>query len=161
MYGWFDAPLAVDALSVLTCSFDPQPGALLRSPDRRPGGRALARTEPTDPSQAEALAATIDREVTDQAPWVPLFTPQTVVVTSARVGNVQAERGHLLIDQLLGAVVGRVDTMADASSVGVANRWCHSPRKRADLAARGLSVLLRQGVPQGRFPARARLTVDS
>jgi peptide/nickel transport system substrate-binding protein len=99
MYGWFDTPLAVDALSVLTCSFDPNPAHFC---DRRIDAQVaeLARTEPTDPSQAEALAATVDREVTDQAPWVALFTPQTVDVTSVRVGNVQAERGHLLIDQL-------------------------------------------------------------
>jgi len=99
MYGWFDTPLAVDAFSGLTCSFDPNPAHFC---DRRVDAQVaeLARTEPTDPSRAEPLAATVDREVTDQAPWVALFTPQTVDVTSARVGNVQAERGHLLIDQL-------------------------------------------------------------
>ena len=60
----------------------------------------LADIEPSDPDAARDLAAELDREITDEAPWVPLFTPQSVDVTSARVGNFQAERGRLLLDQL-------------------------------------------------------------
>jgi hypothetical protein len=33
-------------------------------------------------------------------PWVPLFNPQSLVLTSPGVGNYQSERGTLLIDQL-------------------------------------------------------------
>ncbi len=99
MYGWFGNPLAVDTLTTLTCTFTPNPA---RFCDRRIDAqvRQLARIEPSDPAKARDLAATIDREVTDQAPWVPLFTPQSIEVTSTRVGNYQAERGRTLVDQL-------------------------------------------------------------
>jgi peptide/nickel transport system substrate-binding protein len=74
-------------------------GTLLQSADRCPD--PAARTDRAlDPAKARNLAETIDREVTDQAPWVPLFTPQSIDLTSARVGNYQAERGRTLLDQL-------------------------------------------------------------
>jgi len=99
MAGWFGSPLAIDALSTLTCGFvdnrahfcDP---AIDHQIDR------LASIEPVDPDDAADLAARIDREITDQAPWVPLLTPETLNLTSARVGNYQSERGRVLIDQL-------------------------------------------------------------
>jgi peptide/nickel transport system substrate-binding protein len=58
--------------------------------------------------QARGLAAAalgrwaaIDRELTDQAPWVPLYTPRVLTVLSARVGNYQFHPyWDLLIDQL-------------------------------------------------------------
>jgi hypothetical protein len=46
------------------------------------------------------MAAKIDRELTDAAPWVPLFTPQLPDLTSARVGNYQDNNGFVLLDQL-------------------------------------------------------------
>jgi peptide/nickel transport system substrate-binding protein len=55
------------------------------------------------PNAAEALWAQIDREIVGQAPWVPLYNPQYLVVTSPRVGNYQFDpRLSLLIDQLWG-----------------------------------------------------------
>ena len=45
------------------------------------------------------LAAAIDRELTDQAPWVPLFTPSLPDLTSARVGNYADNNGAVLLDQ--------------------------------------------------------------
>ena len=57
--------------------------------------------------QARGLAAAarswaaIDHELTDQAPWVPLYTPRDLTVLSARVGNYQFHPyWSLLIDQL-------------------------------------------------------------
>jgi len=57
--------------------------------------------------QAQGLAAAarrwaaIDHELTDQAPWVPLYTPRDLTVLSARVGNYQFHPfWNLLIDQL-------------------------------------------------------------
>ena len=41
----------------------------------------------TDPAAARKLWASIDRIVTDQAPWVPLLTVAATVFVSARVGN--------------------------------------------------------------------------
>ena len=99
MFGWFDSPLAVDMLSALTCDFDPNP-ANFCDPQLDAGIHQLAEIEPSDPAAAGDLAADLDRKITDQAPWVPLFTPQTVTVTSARVGNVQAAAGLVLLDQL-------------------------------------------------------------
>ena len=99
LWGWFGSPLAVDALSVLACDYRPNP-AQFCDPQIDAQIRQLADTEPADPDGSRELAAQIDREITDQAPWVPLFTPQTQDVTSARIGNYQVERGRLLIDQL-------------------------------------------------------------
>ena len=50
-----------------------------------------------------ALAARIDREIVDRAPWVPLFTPRSVDFVSNRVGNYQANTSassSVLLDQL-------------------------------------------------------------
>jgi len=45
--------------------------------------------------------AVIDHELTDQAPWVPLYNPRDLTVLSARVGNYQFHPyWNLLIDQL-------------------------------------------------------------
>jgi peptide/nickel transport system substrate-binding protein len=50
---------------------------------------------------AEHSWATIDHELTDQAPWVPLYTPRHLTVLSAHVGNYQFHPyWNLLIDQL-------------------------------------------------------------
>jgi peptide/nickel transport system substrate-binding protein len=66
----------------------------------------------TDVQQALALQAqgltaatprwtSIDHELVDQAPWVPLYTPRDLTVLSARVGNYQFHPyWNLLIDQL-------------------------------------------------------------
>jgi ABC-type transport system substrate-binding protein len=60
----------------------------------------LARDEPMDPAGTTSLAATVDRELTDAAPWVPLFTPSLPDLTSARVGNYENNNGSVLMDQL-------------------------------------------------------------
>jgi peptide/nickel transport system substrate-binding protein len=57
--------------------------------------------ESRNPNAAGSLWARIDRELADQAPWVPLYNPRALVVLSARVGNYQFHPfWTLLIDQL-------------------------------------------------------------
>ena len=43
----------------------------------------------TDPATARTLWAQVDRNVTDQAPWVPIFSFALAYFVSARVGNYQ------------------------------------------------------------------------
>ena len=99
--GWFGAPLAVDMLSNLRCGFE---GNQAHFCDPRLDAQVarLAKEEPADPAGTTKLAATIDRKITDQAPWVPLFTPQLASLTSTRVGNYQFNRysAETLFDQL-------------------------------------------------------------
>ena len=57
--------------------------------------------ESGNPNAAGSLWARIDRELADQAPWVPLYNPRALVVLSARVGNYQFHPfWTVLIDQL-------------------------------------------------------------
>jgi YVTN family beta-propeller protein len=54
-----------------------------------------------DSSSAGAFWARIDREIVDQAPWVPIYNPRSLVMISARVGNYQSgPYSSVLIDQL-------------------------------------------------------------
>jgi len=99
MFGWFGTELAVDALGTLTCNFDPNP-AHFCDPRIDAEIKRLGQIQPSDPEQSVDLAARVDREITDQAPWAALFTPQTMTLTSSRVANYQSERGVVLIDQL-------------------------------------------------------------
>ena len=43
----------------------------------------------TDPATARRLWAQVDRIVTDQAPWVPIFNQAATTFVSARTGNYQ------------------------------------------------------------------------
>jgi len=62
--------------------------------------RALT-SQPGDPTAAAARWAAIDHELTDQAPWVPLYNPLDLTVLSARVGNYRFHPyWNVLIDQL-------------------------------------------------------------
>jgi YVTN family beta-propeller protein len=62
--------------------------------------RALA-LQPRSPTTAGALWARIDSEIVDQAPWVPVYNPRSLVMLSARVGNYQFDPYFsVLIDQL-------------------------------------------------------------
>ena len=56
----------------------------------------------TDPAAARKLWASIDRIVTDQAPWVPVLTASPTVFVSARVGNCQVSPYYYgpLLDQI-------------------------------------------------------------
>ena len=62
--------------------------------------QALA-LQPHDPSAAWTLWASIDHEIVDQAPWVPVYNPQSLALLSTRVGNYQFDPyWSVLIDQL-------------------------------------------------------------
>ena len=95
--GWgADFPTASNYfVPVLTCrSFDQNPASTLNYAEFcDPHADALASqaqaAQQTDPAAARKLWASIDRIVTDQAPWVPILTEATTVFVSARVGNYQ------------------------------------------------------------------------
>jgi ABC-type transport system substrate-binding protein/DNA-binding SARP family transcriptional activator/streptogramin lyase len=54
-----------------------------------------------DPAAAGELWSRIDRELVDQAPWVPLYNPRTVTALGARVGNYEYHPfWNVLLDQL-------------------------------------------------------------
>ena len=110
--GWFswyqDYPAPADFISpLLTChSFLPHnPGNLNAAEFCNPRidaqvGHALALPA-RNPSTAAALWARIDHELVNQAPWVPIYNPRSVVVLSTRVGNYQYDPyWPVLIDQL-------------------------------------------------------------
>jgi ABC-type transport system substrate-binding protein/DNA-binding SARP family transcriptional activator/DNA-binding beta-propeller fold protein YncE len=58
--------------------------------------------EASAPGTAGELWARIDRELTDRAPWLPLYNPQVLVALSQRVGNYQYHPSfwQVLLDQL-------------------------------------------------------------
>jgi ABC-type transport system substrate-binding protein len=57
--------------------------------------------EPSAPGQASETWATIDRLLTNQAPWLPLYNPRLDIATSSRVGNYQYHPFFgLLLDQV-------------------------------------------------------------
>jgi peptide/nickel transport system substrate-binding protein len=64
-------------------------------------GKALDE-QVTNPYASRGLWERFDRQIVDQAPWVPLANPKTVDVLSKRVGNYQySPTGlRLLLDQL-------------------------------------------------------------
>jgi YVTN family beta-propeller protein len=65
--------------------------------------RRALRVEATDPNAAVRSWVRIERELVDQAPWVPLFTPQAADLVSKRAGNYQSNPvlwGVVLLDQL-------------------------------------------------------------
>jgi len=47
------------------------------------------RLEASDPPKAVALWAAVDRQLTDDAVWVPTVTPQEIELTSSRLHNYQ------------------------------------------------------------------------
>jgi peptide/nickel transport system substrate-binding protein len=109
--GWFsyyqDYPAPSDFISpLLTChSFLPgNPGNLNAAEfcNRRIDAQvtqALA-LQAHNPSTA-ALWALIDHQIVNQAPWVPIYNPRSLVLLSARVGNYQFDPyWSVLIDQL-------------------------------------------------------------
>jgi peptide/nickel transport system substrate-binding protein len=51
--------------------------------------RTALNAQATDPYAARGLWVRVDRQIVDEAPWVPLVNPKTVDVLSKRVGNYQ------------------------------------------------------------------------
>jgi YVTN family beta-propeller protein len=100
--GWFGAQLAADTLGALACTFG-QNWAHFCDPRVDAQVKRLATEQADDPAGAAELAASLDRELVDRAPWVPIFTPRFADLTSKRVGNYQANTyasSTVLLDQL-------------------------------------------------------------
>ena len=98
--GWFGGNLPIDTFDELECDTGPANWAHFCDPRIDAQITRLAKTEPLDPAGTAPLAERIDRELTDAAPWVPLFTPRLPDLTSARVGNYELNNGFVLLDQL-------------------------------------------------------------
>jgi peptide/nickel transport system substrate-binding protein len=96
---WAGIGTAADVLGTVGCHFQQNP-AHFCNPRIDAQVARLKRQESTDPAGSAAFAATIDREITKHAPWVPLLTPSFANVTSARVGNYQNNTTDVLLDQL-------------------------------------------------------------
>jgi peptide/nickel transport system substrate-binding protein len=108
-FPWFqDYPAPSDFIDLLlTCgSFAPgNPGnvntAEFCDPRIDTQARQALAHQAGDPATAASRWAAIDRDIVDQAPWVPLYNPRDLTVFSARTGNYQFHPfWTLLIDQL-------------------------------------------------------------
>ena len=97
--GDFGVPLAVDMLDEAGCH-SPDSGSTHFCDRRIDSQLARLDQEAPGPASTAALAATIDREVTDEAPLIPLFTPRLPDITSRRVGDYEEHGGFVLLDQL-------------------------------------------------------------
>jgi peptide/nickel transport system substrate-binding protein len=110
--GWFpwlqDYPAPSDFVApLLTCqAFAPQSASNMNDaefcdPAIDNNVRHAQALEPSAPGRASETWATIDRQVTDRAPWLPLYNPRLDIATSSRVGNYQYHPFFgLLLDQL-------------------------------------------------------------
>jgi ABC-type transport system substrate-binding protein/DNA-binding beta-propeller fold protein YncE len=110
--GWFtwlqDYPAPSDFIGpLLTChalTLGPQVDAndaRFCDPQIDAGVQRAEALEPTAPGRASTAWATVDRQITRQAPWVPLYNPRLAIATSARVGNYRYHPFFgLLLDQL-------------------------------------------------------------
>jgi peptide/nickel transport system substrate-binding protein len=108
LMGWgADIPAASDFfLQVLTCrSFYHDPGSYNFGGFCDPHADQLASqaqaVQQADPAAARRLWAQVDRVVTGQAPWVPIFNQSSTMFVSARVGNYQESPVYgPLLDQI-------------------------------------------------------------
>jgi peptide/nickel transport system substrate-binding protein len=110
--GWFswyqDYPAPADFISpLLTChSFLPANPANLNAAEfcdpRIDAQVTQALTfQARNPNAAAALWVRIDHQIIDQAPWVPIYNPRSLILLSTRVGNYQYDPyWSVLIDQL-------------------------------------------------------------
>jgi peptide/nickel transport system substrate-binding protein len=103
----YPAPYDFIGLGGLTCgSFTPDSGgngnhAEFCDPRIDTQVRQALALQAQGPAAATPLWTTIDHKLTDQAPWVPLYTPRELTVLSSRVGNYQFHPYfYLLLDQL-------------------------------------------------------------
>jgi peptide/nickel transport system substrate-binding protein len=86
---WFaDYPAASNFIKLLSCSSHDNYGRFCEKGIDRRIGHAL-RLQERDPAAANRAWATLDRDLTHAAPWVPLFTPYSGDFVSKRVGNYQ------------------------------------------------------------------------
>jgi YVTN family beta-propeller protein len=84
---------------VLSCSTPNQ--AEYCSPPADKLAREAQQAQLTDPAAARKLWEQVDRIVTNQAPWVPIFNESPTVFVSSRVGNYQESAFYgPLLDQI-------------------------------------------------------------
>lgn len=63
--------------------------------------RRASVLQASDPGAASQAWSRIDRQITDQAPWLPLYNPRLNIATASRVGNYQYHPFFgVLFDQL-------------------------------------------------------------
>jgi peptide/nickel transport system substrate-binding protein len=87
--GWLsDYPAASQFIALLSCSYHFNLGHFCDRAIDAKINRALKLQE-RDPAAANESWAALDRELTDQAPWVPLYTHYAADFVSKRVGNYQ------------------------------------------------------------------------
>jgi peptide/nickel transport system substrate-binding protein len=99
LFGWFSGRLPADILTTVGCRFGLENPAHFCNP--RIDAQVARLTKERPSPRAAKFAASIDREVVDQAPWVPLFTPRLAYLASTRVGNYQVSPdGFPLLDQM-------------------------------------------------------------
>lgn len=102
LVGWFGVQVAADLFGTLRCHSSGNWAHFCDSRlDRQ--ARRLATQQTSDAGGGAALAARLDREIVDLAPWVPLFTPRVADFASKRVGNYQTSTypsSSVLLDQV-------------------------------------------------------------
>ena len=99
--GWIGLQLPDDVFATLSCGAQENWAEFCdRGIDAQ--ARRLRREEAENSSAAPSLAARIDRELVDQAPWVALFNPKLPDFVSKRVGNYRYNLYDfgVLLDQL-------------------------------------------------------------
>ena len=87
--GWFaDAPAASNFMNLLSCGSAENWGRFCdKAIDAKM--RRARRLQERDPAVANQAWAALDRDLTDRAPWIFLYTPHSEVFVSKRVGNYQ------------------------------------------------------------------------
>ncbi len=104
----FDFPDPSNIAQVLTCD---APFNLSRFCDRaltRKVGLA-GRIQTADPARANALWTEIDRQVVNQAPWIPFTNPESTYLVSPRVGRLPVQPGPGRADR---AALGQLTAVA-------------------------------------------------
>jgi YVTN family beta-propeller protein len=87
--GWFaDSPAASNFMNLLSCSSNDNWGRFCDAAIDARITRAL-RLQERDAAAANEAWAALDRDVTDRAPWIFLYTPHSENFVSKRVGNYQ------------------------------------------------------------------------
>jgi YVTN family beta-propeller protein len=98
--GWFGTQYGAQSIDSLRCGYSGNPARFCDRGIDEDAARALNRFA-TDPEGAARMWAKLDRELVDQAAWVPLFNPRWPLLVSRRVGNWQFHTyNFLLLDQL-------------------------------------------------------------
>jgi YVTN family beta-propeller protein len=98
--GWFGTQYGSESLATVRCGFSGNPARFCDRRLDKDAARAL-NIFATDAEAAARMWARLDRQLVDQAAWVPLFTPRWPYLASRRVGNWQYHPYlSVLLDQL-------------------------------------------------------------